>query len=299
MEKDGYRSRWLPLAVAAAIILTNPFMMVAVGLTLGLIFLCCDKRPVYRKVAGAILVPLVGIAAWINPILTFYTSLAAFCGVWVLRKNLFSTVTSSALVACLVASILTVPLVLKTGVEGWREIEKQTVTMQEHWHQLATKRQEADSDKLQNWEKWNRLSVWLLPSQYILMMIASFFLSVILYKRYGETDLPLSLGCSFFNQYRFEDNWIWMVILGLALALLFSSHEGTLRLALNILFVMGIFYVIRGLAVIFYFIALKNGGLILRILVVVLCLTPLILFHLLFGLLDTWVDFRKTVPVTK
>ena len=70
-------------------------------------------------------------------------------------------------------------------------------------------------------------------------------------------------------------------------------------MAINILFVMGMLYIIRGLAVMFYFIAKRQGGMLLRVLLVVLCLTPMVMFHLVFGLLDTWVDFRRSVPAIR
>jgi len=299
MEKGRTRYKWLPLAVAAAFALSNPFMLVAVGTCLGLIFLCCDKRAAYRKVAGIALLPLVALGLWLAPILTFFALGASFFGVWTLRENFFSTVTSSALVGSLAAAALTVILIWATGGEGWQKIEENAAAVQERWQQMATSEETADLDRLEAWERWNRMAVRLLPGQFMMMMIISFFLTVIIYRRYGETDHPLSLGCSHFYQYRFEDNWIWMVILGLVLVLLFTSNEVLVRLALNILFVMGILYVIRGLAVMFYFIAMRNGGIILRVLLVALCLTPMILFHLLFGLLDTWLDFRKTVPAAK
>ena len=101
-----------------------------------------------------------------------------------------------------------------------------------------------------------------------------------------------------------------MVIAGLVVALLFSSNEPMLRIALNILFVMGIFYLIRGVAVVFFLlfflVRVRNYGIFLRVFIiltrifwVMICLSPLVIFHLFFGLLDTWIDFRKTVPALR
>lgn len=297
MEKYESSNKWLPLAIAAAIALTNPFMIFAIGFSLGFLFLCCDKRPSFRKSAAFLLLLMSAAAAWADPITTLFTVVTALIGIYSLRKNLFSTVTSSALIGCLLATSVTVPVIWTVGREEWRKIEQSTVTMQERWERLISGAQTKESERNQALQKWNRLTVKLLPSQFILMTIASFFLAVILYRRHGRSDLPLSLGCSHFYQYRFEDNWVWMVVLGLVLAIMFSSYEWVTGVAVNVLFVMGTLYIIRGLAVMFYFIAAKNGGLLLRFLVVALCVTPMVLLHLIFGLLDTWVDFRKTVPL--
>lgn len=299
MEQGRTRSKWLPIVAAAAVALSNPFMLVAMGATLGLIFFWCDHRAAYRKIAGLAMLPLLALVLWLEPLLSFFALTASFIGVWTLRKNFFSTVTSNALVGCLIAVALTAGVVLETGPALWGRIEANALATQQRWQKLAVKEDPADSEQKELWEKWNRLAVKIIPGHFVLMMIASFFLSIILYRRYGKSRLPLSLGCSQFNEYRFEDNWVWLVIIGLVLALLFSANETLLRVAINILFVMGMLYIIRGLAVMFYFIARRQGGTLLRVLLVALCLTPMVMLHLVFGLLDTWVDFRRSVPATR
>jgi len=246
------------------------------------------------------LIPLLAVSLWSEPLLTFFALSASLGTVWILRKNLFSTVTSSTLVGCLIATILTFFVIWTTGAEKWEKIENDLVSFQqEQLQQLAGKPEEFESDRLELFNQIDRFQVRILPANIILLMIASFFLAVIIFRHFGESDLHLSLGCSHFNQYRFEDSWVWVVIAGLVVALFFSFNEPMLRIALNILFVMGILYVIRGSAIMFFFIARRNGGIILRVLVVALCLTPMVMFHLIFGLLDTWIDFRKTVTATR
>jgi len=310
MEQDGAHNKWqspamralkwLPIAVVVAFAFRDVFLRVAMGASLGLIFLCCDKRPPLRKLAGMALIPLLAVSLWSEPLLTFFALSASLSTVWILRRNLFSTVTSSTLVGCLIATILTFFVIWITGPEKWEKIENDLVSFQqEQLQQLAGKPEEFESDRLELFNQIDRFQVRILPANIILLMIASFFLAVITFRHFGESDLHLSLGCSHFNQYRFEDSWVWVVIAGLVGALFFSSNEPMLRIALNILFVMGILYVIRGSAVMFFFIARRNGGIILRVLVVALCLTPMVMFHLIFGLLDTWIDFRKTVTATR
>jgi len=299
MEQGMTRFKWLPIAVAAAVALSNPFMLVAMGATLGLIFFCCDNRITYRRIAGLAMLPLLGLVLWLEPLLSFFALTASFIGVWTLRKNFFSSVTSNALVGCLIAAVLTAGVVLETSPAVWNQIEANALATQQRWQKLAVKEDQTDSEQKELWNKWNRLAVKIIPGHFVLMMIASFFISIILYRRYGKSRLPLSLGCSQFDQYRFEDNWVWLVIIGLVLALLFSANETALRVAINILFVMGMLYIIRGLAVMFYFIAKRQGGILMRVLLVALCLTPMVMFHLVFGLLDTWMDFRRNVPATR
>ncbi|MFH1068899.1 MAG: DUF2232 domain-containing protein [Candidatus Glassbacteria bacterium] len=296
MQKDRTRNKWLLLAVAAAIALSNPFLAVAVGSSLSLIFLCCDSRSAVRKYSAPALLVLAAAALWADPLTACFALVSALTAVWTLRENFFSSVTSSAIVGSLVGAIVTAAVVVQANPESWRQIETETAVTQQHWRELAGGRDKADIEQEIAWERMTRLVVRIIPGQLALMMIASFFLSVILFRRFGDSKLHLSLGSTQFNQYRFEDNWIWIVIAGLILWLLFGHNETLLRIALNLLFVMGSLYVIRGLSIMFFFVARRGGGVILRVLLVVLCLTPVVIVHLVFGILDTWMDFRKSVP---
>ena len=193
-----------------------------------------------------------------------------------------------------VIGILAVLAMIAVGIlsqYNWISLEQESLALQKQWGQMAG----ADIESRMNLERTASLVVLLLPSQYVLMLLASFFIAVLMFRRWGQSAYPLSLGCTQFNQYRFEDHWIWLLILGLALILL--PEKGMVhRLALNMLFVMGVLYVVRGLAIMFYFITVKKGGVFIRVLAVTLCLTPVCLMHLAFGVFDTWADFRKTVP---
>jgi len=294
MGKSRRNDNWLLPAVLAGLTLTNWFMLVAVGFILGLMFLCCDRRPRMRF-AGAAALAVPAAVGWLTmePISLTFAVAASLAGMFILRSNLFSSVTSGALLASLAGVLAVLALFASGGVglESWSNLETQAATIQKQWGLVA-------GDDVQSRlavERTVRMVVTLLPSQYVLMMLASFFISALAFRRWGEAAIPLSLGCTRFDQYRFEDHWVWAVIAGLVLVLL-AGKGWPARLALNLLFVMGVLYVIRGLAVMFFFIAARGGGLIIRLLAVTLCLTPVCLFHLTFGLLDTWMDFRRTVP---
>ncbi len=294
MSKSARYDRWIIPAALAGLTLTNWFMLVAVGLLIGLMFLCCDRRPSMRLAGAASLIG-PAVVGWLTMdaiSLTFAVS-ASLAGMFILRSNIFSSLTSGALLASL-AGIAGVLLLFAAGTvapENWSSLENQAADVQKQWGLVTGD----DVESRLALERTVKMVVALLPSQYILMLLASFVISALGFRRWGEPSIPLSLGCTSFDQYRFEDHWIWAVILGLVLVLLVGGGWPE-RLAQNLLFVMGVLYVIRGLAVMFFFIAVKGGGLFFRLLAVLLCLTPVCLFHLAFGLLDTWMDFRRTVP---
>lgn len=294
MSKNKKHDRWLLPAVLAGLTLTNTFMLAAVGALLGLLLVSCDNRPRPRMIgAGSLAMALVFGWTALTPLTLLFALTSSLAGLLILRNNLFSTVTSGALVASLLG-ILAVLALLAAGPlnpGSWVSLEQETLALQQQWGELAGQ----DAESRRNIQRTAEMLVLLLPGQYVLMMLVSFFISVLVFRRWGRSDYPLSLGCPTFSQYRFEDHWIWLLIVGLALALL--ADEGPLhRLALNLLFVMGVLYVIRGLAVMFHFIAVKKGGIFFRVLALALCLTPVCLMHLAFGVFDTWVDFRKSVP---
>ncbi|MBW7997601.1 MAG: DUF2232 domain-containing protein [Candidatus Glassbacteria bacterium] len=295
MVRPNRRTTWLPLAIAAAIAVTNPFLMVGAGGALGLLVLCCDNRLRWRQLAALSLVPIVAFGIWYNPLLALFAAASALVAVYCLKGNYFSSVTSSALVGCAAGAALTAVAVTSGAWESWAQLESSVLESQQMLQQMASDSAAGDVEQEIAWQEMNLLVVRLMPGQFGLMMVAGFFLAVIVFRRYGRSKFHLSLGISSFIQYRFEDNWIWAVVAGLAGGVLAGGSELILRLSLNLLFVMGVLYVIRGLSVIFHFVLQRKGGIFLRLLTIVLCFTPLVMIHLALGLLDTWIDFRRNV----
>ena len=289
MKKARLRTRWLPLAVLAAILLIEPFVAVSVGMMLGLLFFNFDSRPAVRKAALFIVISLTLVfAQWFLLESIFALTASASC-VWLLRRNLFSSITSMALVGCMVSVGLIVILLSVIGPELWQGVESDA---QRFMQEAMARKQNLDPESLENLQTSTKLMIWLLPGQFILLIIAAIFVAVLVFRHLGQFDIPLYLGCSQFRYYRFEDNWVWLVILTLAL-LLVSPQGWAGRAAANTLYVMAVLYLLRGLAVMFHFITLQGGGLFLKLLVVAICFPPLCLIHLFFGLIDTWLDFRK------
>lgn len=298
MVRPNRRTTWLPLALAAAITVTNPFLMLGAGAALGLLVLCCDNRTRWRQLAAASLVPLAAFGLWYSPLLVLFATASALTAVLSLKGNLFSSVTSSALIGCTAGALITAGVVFYGADQLWLELEKGVVESQRTLQQMASDSAAGDVEQEIAWEQMNRMIVRLIPGQYVLMMVAGFFLAVIVFRRFGRSGFHLSLGISIFIQYRFEDNWVWVVIAGLAGLVLSGGNEIVIRVAMNLLFVMGVLYVIRGLAVMFHFVQQRKGGFLMRLLIIVLCFTPLVVIHLVLGLLDTWIDWRRSVPQT-
>ncbi len=298
MVRSNWRSSWLPLAIAGAIAVTNPFLMIGAGATLGLMIFFCESRPTWRRYAGAVLVPLAAFGLWYNPLLALFAASSALMAVYCLKGNLFSSVTSSALIGCAAGVVITMVAIGAGAGESWIELEKNVLESQQSLQQMAAESTAGDVEQEIAWQEMNRLVVRLIPGQFALMMVASFFLAVVMFRRFCRTEFHLSLGIGTFNQYRFEDNWVWVVVAALAGSLLAGGNETITRLALNLLFVMGVLYVIRGLSVMFHFVQERKGGLLMKVLVIILCFTPMVMIHLALGLLDTWIDFRRSVPQT-
>ncbi len=296
MVRSNWRSSWLPLAIAGVIAVINPFLMLGTGLALGLLILCCESRPHMRKLAGAAFLLLVAFGLWYNPLLALFAASSSLVAVFSLRGNLFSSATSSALIGCAAGTLFTAVAIGSGDGQSWIELEKNVLESQQSLQQMAAESTAGDVEQEIAWQEMNRLVVRLIPGQFALTMLAGFLLAVVIFRRFCRSKCHLSLGINSFTQYRFEDNWVWVVVAGLAGSVLASGNETITRLAFNLLFVMGVLYVIRGLSVMFHFLQQRKGGLLLRVLVIMLCFTPLVMVHLALGLLDTWIDFRRSVP---
>ncbi len=295
IARSNWRNSWFPLAIAGAIAVTNPFLMIGAGAALSLLILCCESRQRRRLLAGAALMPLAAFGLWYNPLLFLFAASSALVAVHSLKGNLFSSVTSSALIGCAVGVLVTAVTIGAGAGESWSALEKNVLESQQALQQMAAENTAGDVEQEIAWQEMNQLVVRLIPGQFTLMMVAGFLLAVVIFRRFCRSEFHLSLGINTFTQYRFEDNWVWAVVAGLAGGVLAGGNEAITRLSLNLLFVMGVLYVVRGLSVIFHFVQQRKGGLLPRLLVIMLCFTPLVMVHLALGLLDTWVDFRHNV----
>jgi len=139
-----------------------------------------------------------------------------------------------------------------------------------------------------------QLARLVLPSMLALQTLAGMAVAWALFHRFSRTRLGAELGR--LRDFRFDDQWIWSVIVGLVIALLPALVE--LRpLGINLLVFFGALYAMRGAAVLAWF--LRPGRSLLGLLVGVALLLLLrdgaAIALGLVGVGDTWADWRRRI----
>lgn len=134
----------------------------------------------------------------------------------------------------------------------------------------------------------------VLPALLALQTLAGMALAWALFHRFSRTRIGDDL--SRLREFRFNDHWIWSVIVGLVVALL--PGLASLRpLGINLLVFFGALYALRGAAVLAWF--LRPGRSLLGLLVGVALLLLLrdgaAIALGLVGLGDTWADWRRRI----
>lgn len=132
-------------------------------------------------------------------------------------------------------------------------------------------------------------AIELFPALLALESLALLALGWTLYHRSSRTRIgpPLGLLCRF----RFNDQLIWGVVLGVTLLVLPGLAE--LRaVGLNVAVFFGALYALRGLGVIAWFLAPGRPAPVLLILAACLAGPVVGVFSVGLGLADTWIDWR-------
>lgn len=132
----------------------------------------------------------------------------------------------------------------------------------------------------------------LFPALLGLTTLAGLALAWWLYARMGS-DRRGALGS--LKEFRFEDQLVWVFIVGLLLVVLTAGEEWT-RAGSNTLLFMGALYALRGAAVVFFLSGgiTALGGILLAL--GLLFMAPIILVAaMIIGLGDTWLDVRTKV----
>jgi Predicted membrane protein (DUF2232) len=134
----------------------------------------------------------------------------------------------------------------------------------------------------------------ILPAALALQTLVGMAIAWALFHRFSRTRLGEELGR--LRDFRFNDHWIWSVIVGLVLALL-PALEPLRPLGINLLVFFGALYAMRGTAVLAWF--LRPGRSLLGLLVGVALLLLLrdgaAIALGLVGLGDTWADWRRRI----
>ena len=137
-----------------------------------------------------------------------------------------------------------------------------------------------------------QLSRGVLPSMLALQTLAAMALAWALYHRFSRARLGEPLGR--LREFRFNDHWIWSVIVGLLLALL-PALEVLRPLGVNLLVFFGALYALRGAGVLAWF--LRPGrswlGLLVGVALLLLLRDGAAIALGLVGLGDTWADWRR------
>jgi len=139
-----------------------------------------------------------------------------------------------------------------------------------------------------------RLARGVLPSMLALQTLAAMALAWALFHRFSRTRLGEPLGR--LRDFRFNDQWIWSLIVGLVLTLL-PALEALRPLGVNLLVFFGTMYALRGAGVLSFF--LRPGRSLFGVLVGVALLLLLrdgaAIALGLVGLGDTWADWRRRI----
>ncbi len=101
------------------------------------------------------------------------------------------------------------------------------------------------------------------------------------------------LGLGPLRDFRFNDHFVWLLLIGLAL-LVFGSGEGWTSGGGNAVVFMGGLYAMRGAAVLLFLSGGVTGFGVLFLVVGMLFLSPVLISGaLLVGVGDTWLDLRS------
>ncbi len=134
----------------------------------------------------------------------------------------------------------------------------------------------------------------VLPSMLALQTLAAMAIAWALFHRFSRTRLGDDL--SRLREFRFNDHWIWSVIVGLVLALL-PALASLAPLGINLLVFFGALYALRGAGVLAWF--LRPGrsllGLIVSVALLLLLRDGAAIALGLVGLGDTWADWRRRI----
>ncbi len=133
-----------------------------------------------------------------------------------------------------------------------------------------------------------------LPAMLALQTLVAMALAWALFHRFSRTRLGDDLAR--LREFRFNDHWIWSVIVGLVLALL-PALEAMRPLGVNLLVFFGALYAVRGAGVLAWF--LRPGrsllGLVVGVALLLLLRDGAAIALGLVGLGDTWADWRRRI----
>jgi hypothetical protein len=132
-----------------------------------------------------------------------------------------------------------------------------------------------------------------LPAIVVLESLAGLALAWQWYHRIAAR--PRGTPLAPFRQFRFSDYWVWGIV-GALVVWVTPGLAGLKIAALNLLLVLGVLYVIRGLAIVLTFTAawsVAPVAVIAGAVVVAAFALPLLVVVATLGISDTWIEFRR------
>lgn len=152
-------------------------------------------------------------------------------------------------------------------------------------------------DVAQATERIAKMQGDVFPALLALQTLAALALASWWIRRMRRSDAP-SFQVGRLRDFRFNDNLIWLLIVGLLLVVIPAGPSGT-RIATNALVFMGALYALRGLAV---FVFLAKGAqaiptMVFGLLALIFLSPVAVTGALLMGVGDTWLDVRNRAPV--
>ncbi|CAN5358529.1 hypothetical protein BH20GEM2_BH20GEM2_06870 [soil metagenome] len=131
----------------------------------------------------------------------------------------------------------------------------------------------------------------IYPALAVLQTLALLALAWWIFVRYAADEGWPRLGA--FRELRFSDSLVWVMIVGLTLAMV-PAGAAVRRVGFNLLLFMGALYALRGAAVFAYFVRRGRTPSVLLGLLATLFFPPLpLVASALVGLGDTWLDLRS------
>lgn len=134
----------------------------------------------------------------------------------------------------------------------------------------------------------------VLPSLLALQTLVAMAMAWALFHRVSRTRLGEPLAP--LREFRFNDHWIWSVIVGLVVALL-PALQVLQPLGVNLLVFFGALYALRGVAVLSWFLRPSRSllGLLVGVALVLLLRDSAAIAFGMVGLGDTWADWRRRI----
>jgi hypothetical protein len=221
-----------------------------------------------------------------------------------LGKGVVAVLSALMLSALLVAVTPAGPAALGRTVEsvlavrGNADLNNWRVARTQMTRSSTTRADSATTDVLDRFEQslsgLPQLARLTLPAMLALQTLVAMALAWALFHRFSRTRLGDDLAR--LREFRFNDHWIWSVIVGLVLALL-PALEALRPLGVNLLVFFGALYAVRGAGVLAWF--LRPGrsllGLVVGVALLLLLRDGAAIALGLVGLGDTWADWRRRI----